>query len=353
MFAGLFSIIIMMNAQSGELPPRDYLKLITSGNSKCLTTDPEPWHGMVYTEYISPKPIAISAKTLLNLTYALNDIPSLECKSPFDYFVSPKDKAHTRILLRDTYGGIGRSFASDEKIYHHFPGDQKKILGISAKSLNVSVIVHKKSTNEIIQEIEERRRYAQVPPEFQEEYSLPTDNKIGDKIWLTSPNVIKFVKGHTLVEVQFADRAREKLTDTQRMYLEAVAWGVLYRILQYPDISGEENASMELIHKTSKNQFGNATNVQGVAMVPAKTLKKAGATIKTTKDNDKWTMSISKGNRTVTLNAFDWYLYENGKPKRLDRPVFPYNNDLVVPLRSACDALGIKIDVSGNKVILE
>lgn len=36
------------------------------------------------------------------------------------------------------------------KIYHHFLGDQKKILGISARSLNVGVVVHKKSTNEII-----------------------------------------------------------------------------------------------------------------------------------------------------------------------------------------------------------
>lgn len=350
MFAGLFSIIVMMNVQASEIPPRDSLKLLTSGNTKYYTTFPEPWNGIFYTEYITPKPIGVSVETLLSLVYTRDEIPGLIIDTLFGS--TPNDKAHTRIFLRDTYASISRYHSSEEMYKQKNSHSDKRILSLPMRMLNVGATVYKVSTKEIIEKIESNRRKAQVPYDMQKEYPLPTGNVLGNQMWLTSPNEIRFVKGKTEINVQFSDKTQDTLTDNQRMYLEAVAWGVLYRILHYPDISGEKNASMNVIHKASRSQLGKATNVQGVAMVPATTLKKAGVTIKTTRDENKWTMSLTKGKRTVTVNAFDWFLYENGKPKRLNRPVFPHNNDLVVPLRSACDALEIEIEVSGNNVII-
>lgn len=343
--------VVALNIQGESMfPPENVLKKETYQNKTFSTTGIYPWNGIRLKEIISPKTTNITPEILLSLTYNASEVPGMMLAGHPS--LQGIEKQHTYIFVDNDKQFINRTFYSKEV------GNAEwgpKISGVireqykyaPLRELLIFVTLFKSSSDAVTDRIS-RKSKAQVPIQLQKNYPLPSGLTIGDRMWVTSHTNIVFIKGKADVFIVFSDKTQENPE-----FLEAVAWGVLYRVLQYPDISGEKNASMSIIHKTTNNQLGNATNMQGVAMVPASTLKKLGVTIKTTRDENKWTMSLIKGNRTITFNAFDWYLNENGKPKRLDRPAFPHHNDLVVPLRSVCDSMGIKLAVKGNNVIIE
>jgi len=63
-------------------------------------------------------------------------------------------------------------------------------------------------------------------------------------------------------------------------------------------------------------------------------------------------VTASLNGRRVKVKAFSWEMEtEKGKVK-LERPVFPYGGELIVPLRQVAEALGIRVQQKGETIAL-
>lgn len=56
-----------------------------------------------------------------------------------------------------------------------------------------------------------------------------------------------------------------------------------------------------------------------------------------------WTATLQKGTRTVQVQAYSWEVGTGSGRVKLERAVFAFGDQLVVPLRQIAEALGMEV----------
>jgi hypothetical protein len=66
----------------------------------------------------------------------------------------------------------------------------------------------------------------------------------------------------------------------------------------------------------------------------------------------EWTVTARRNGQWVKVKAFSWEMETDKGKVKLERPVFPYKGELVVPLRQVAEALGISVQQKGQTIAL-
>lgn len=135
-------------------------------------------------------------------------------------------------------------------------------------------------------------------------------------------------------------------------FSEALAWGIEYRILQHPKLLGMAKKPMTVLVGDQPVGQGEAIALAGVTVTPISSLSPAKVTLQTNRNKKEWVVTASLNGRWVKVKAFSWEMEtEKGKVK-LERPVFPYKGELVVPIRQVAEALGLRVEQRGQEIAL-
>lgn len=135
-------------------------------------------------------------------------------------------------------------------------------------------------------------------------------------------------------------------------FAEALAWGIEYRIQQHPKPLGMAERPITVLVGNRPVAQGKAISLEGITVASISSLSPTKVTLKTKRTGKDWTVTASLNGRWVKVRAFSWEMEtEKGKVK-LERPVFPYKGELIVPLRQVAEALGIKVRQQGQTIAL-
>jgi len=170
----------------------------------------------------------------------------------------------------------------------------------------------------------------------------PSGFPLGEESWHLAPTTVFFRLNRCAVLVHAPDLA----------FAEALAVGIEYRIQQHPKRLGMAQRPLTVLISNQPVAQGKAISLGGVAVAPVSALKPAQVSIKTNRSEKEWTVTASRNGKWVKVKAFSWEMEtEKGKVK-LDRPVFPYKGELIVPLRQVAEALGIVVQQKGQTIAL-
>jgi len=90
----------------------------------------------------------------------------------------------------------------------------------------------------------------------------------------------------------------------------------------------------------------------GVTVAPLSTLEPAQVALETERTKMEWVVTARRGEKWVRVRAFSWEMETDKGKVKLERPVFPYKGELIVPLRQVAEALGISVQQKGQTVAL-
>ncbi|GBC95275.1 hypothetical protein HRbin16_01062 [bacterium HR16] len=84
-------------------------------------------------------------------------------------------------------------------------------------------------------------------------------------------------------------------------------------------------------------------SLNGVVVVPVSLLKPFGVEMQTSRTSEVWTVTLRRGSHWVQVQAFGWEAQTPSGRVKLERAVFPFQGELVVPLRQVAEALGLSV----------
>jgi hypothetical protein len=170
----------------------------------------------------------------------------------------------------------------------------------------------------------------------------PSGFPLGEESWHLAPMTVFFRLNRCAVLVHAPDLA----------FAEALAVGIEYRIQQHPKRLGMVQRPLTVLVSDQPVARGRVVSLAGVTVAPVSALQPAQVSIKTNRDQKGWTVIASRNGKWAKLKAFSGEMEtERGKVK-LDRPVFPYKGELIVPLRQVAEALGIVVQQKGHTIAL-
>ncbi len=275
--------------------------------------------------------LGLSAKDMESLIYSADEIPGYECRP------NPYNGIHTVIGLNsngDKLSGWLRS--------HIIRGWTNVSTG---ELLRVEVRVYDKPASEY-ETYENYRWGTQVLPVKGSFSGLP----LGEECFRPGKTQIWFRLGRCVAEIALLVRREAELADG--LYVEALAWGVLYRVQQHPKKLSMAQRPMTVLVAQRPVAQEAAMSLAGVTVAPVSTLKEAGIDITMNRTSREWLVTLKRNGRWVKVKAFSWEMEtERGKVK-LERPVFPHKGELIVPLRQVAEALGIAVQQKGQTIAL-
>jgi hypothetical protein len=126
---------------------------------------------------------------------------------------------------------------------------------------------------------------------------------------------------------------------------EALAQSILYRLLIHPKgvVARVATPAVALNGKTVQSPYLTALN--GVVVAPVSVLKPFGVTAKVSRNVHFWHVTLQREERWITLEAFRREARTPDGMLKLERAVFPFRGELVVPLRQVAEALGLTVQV--------
>jgi hypothetical protein len=170
----------------------------------------------------------------------------------------------------------------------------------------------------------------------------PSGFPLGEESWYLSPTTVFFRLNRCAVLVHAPDL----------MFAEALAVGIEYRIQKHPKRLGTAQRAMTVLVAQRPVAQGAAMSLAGVTVAPVSVLKEAGIETTVNRTREEWVVTLKRNGRWVKVRAFSWEM-ETGKGKvKLERPVFPCEGELIVPLRQVAEALGIGIHQKGQTIAL-
>ncbi len=284
-------------------------------------------NGILISKHIDVRSLGLNEEDMLSLVYGEEDIPGFKCEPP-----SPYAENHTVIYL-DAYGAYSKILRWWVAIGE---GDRRpKIL------IQCSVF----SSERIAKRALEASPLESAPMFRRGSYSgLP----LGEECLRNPPfNTLLFTVGRTFVIVQVPGSP-----EADGLFAEALAVGIECFIRLHPKrLAGALNPLTVLISDQPVTQ-GKAVSLAGVSIAPISALEPAQVSIKENRTSKEWTVTASRNGHWVKVKAFSWDMEtERGKVK-LERPVFPYKGELIVPLRQVAEALGIKVQQKGQTIAL-
>jgi len=133
---------------------------------------------------------------------------------------------------------------------------------------------------------------------------------------------------------------------------EALAFGIEYRIQQHPKRLGMAQRPITLLVANKPFGQGKVISLAGVTVAPLSTLEPAQVVLETKRTKTEWMVTARRNGQWVKVKAFSWEMETDKGKVKLERPVFPYKGELVVPLRQVAEALGISVQQKGQTIAL-
>ena len=168
---------------------------------------------------------------------------------------------------------------------------------------------------------------------------------LGDECWHISKfAIIFFTVGRVYVAIQASGE--------EDLFAEALGVGIEYFIRLHPKRLAEASKPITVLVAHQPVGQGKAISLSGVTVAPISTLEPAQVSIKTNRTSKEWMVTATRNGRWVKVRAFSWEM-ETGKGRvKLERPVFPYKGELIVPLRQVAEALGMVVHQRGQTIAL-
>jgi len=171
---------------------------------------------------------------------------------------------------------------------------------------------------------------------------------LGDKCWRNpSANTLFFTVGRVFVIVQVLGPK-----EMNGLFAEALSVGIEYSIRLHPKKLAEVPKPLSVLVSNQPVARGKAVALVGVVVAPISALEPAQVSIRTNRTKKEWTVTASRNGRWVRLEAFSWEMETDKGKVKLERPVFPYKGELIVPLRQVAEALGIVFHQRGQTIAL-
>jgi hypothetical protein len=335
-------IVFSQISEPEQLPPREVLQLVLDresyGEVRCLRTL-KPWNGISYDEVVEPKWTDVDAWTLLNLIYGRNEIPGMPVTPNYNSGI------HTNITIHNKVSRIVRDYFSEEQV--------KEIISWPLRHhahwLRIWLEVH--STKEKAME-EGRRYFAYLYKNFNA--TLPSGlSSIGEAHWNSGSQFLPrrfdlgFVEGRVMVWLLWGSQ-----TQANPVLVEALGWGIEYRIQQNSKLLGMAQRPITLLVANKPIGQGKVISLAGVTVAPLSTFEPAQVALETKRTKTEWTVTARRNGQWVKVKAFSWEMETDKGKVKLERPVFPYKGELVVPLRQVAEALGISVQQKGQTIAL-
>lgn len=124
---------------------------------------------------------------------------------------------------------------------------------------------------------------------------------------------------------------------------EAIAQSVLYRLLVHPRQVFAPMPVPNLLLEGKSFSSPQAASLNGVVVVPVSALEPYGVSVVQNRTSNLWTATLQKGTRTVQVQAYSWEAGTGSGKVKLERAVFPFGDQLVVPLQQIAEALGMEV----------
>jgi len=275
--------------------------------------------------------LGLTAEDMESLIYRIDEIPGFECRP------NPFNDLHTIIGLNGN-GDKPRGW-----LRSHISRGWTNVIG---DLLKVEVRVYDKPASEY-ETYHTYRWGTQVLPKLGSFSGLP----LGEECFTYGQTTIWFRQGRVVSVVSLLLQGRSP-EQTDSLFAEALSWGIEYCILQHPKKLGMAKKPMTVLVGNQPVAQGKAVALAGVTVAPISSLSSAKVSLKTERDKKEWAVTASLNGRRVKVKAFSWEMEtEKGKVK-LERPVFPYGGELIVPLRQVAEALGIRVQQKGETIAL-
>ncbi len=295
---------------------------------------PREWrvNGMFISDRGIIRSLGLTVEDMEALTYGMDEIPNYECRP------NPYNGNHTIIGLNgngDKPTGWLRSFIL--RGWTNFA---------TGDLLRIEVRVYDKAAGEY-ESYENYRWGSQVLPKLGSFSGLP----IGEECFHYGKTRLWFREGRVVTEVALLLRREAELADG--LFMEALAWGIEYRIRQHPKkLVGMAQRPVTLLVANKPVGQGRTVSLSGVMVGPLPTLELAQVILETKRTKTEWTVTASRNGRWVKVKAFSWEMETDRGRVKLERPVFPYKGELIVPLRQVAEALGISVQQKGQTIAL-
>jgi hypothetical protein len=171
---------------------------------------------------------------------------------------------------------------------------------------------------------------------------------LGDNCWRNPPfNTLFFTVGRVGVIVQIFGPS-----EANGLFAEALGVGIEYFIRLHPKRLVEASKPITVLVANQPIAQGKAISLSGVTVAPISALEPAKVSIKTNRTSKEWVVAATRNGRWVKVKAFSWEMETNRGKVKLERPVFPYKGELIVPLRQVAEALGISVHQKGQTIAL-
>ncbi|MEM2368571.1 MAG: stalk domain-containing protein [Candidatus Bathyarchaeia archaeon] len=300
-------------------------------------------NGVLIEDYGEKVRMELTVDDMEQLIYGVNEIPG--------YIVvpNPDNSNHTVIVLNGggrnpggkLYSRIVRVWYEEEQAQKYYQG----LLGfpdLFDSSIRVELWVYDKEAKEYGRTLSEYRWQCTGGPKMREGTSsgLP----LGEESWYLPPRIQFFRTKRCFVTVYgpHSDLA----------FAEALAMGIEYRIQQHPKRLGMAQKPVTVLVSNQPVAQGKAIALAGAIVAPISALEPTQVSIRTNRTSKEWTVTVSRNGQWVKVKAFSWEMETDKGKVKLERPVFPYKGELIVPLRQVAEALGIKVQQKGHIIAL-
>jgi hypothetical protein len=165
----------------------------------------------------------------------------------------------------------------------------------------------------------------------------PSGKPLGDEAWY-----IRTPQGGGNLCFLY-DKAQVDVSAENLATAEAVAQCILYRLIVHPKRVVTQPPLPSVLVEGKPFTPRGIASLNGVVVVPVSALAPFGVTAETLRTPELWTITLRRGSLWFRLQAFRWEADSSVGRVKLLRAAFPYDGDLVVPLRQVAEALGLTV----------
>jgi len=342
---GVGTVLTWERKERPPYPPFEFLKpqqtIIVDG------------HFLLYRGRKSQRTMGLRPEDLEQLTYDLEEIPNWIAVPPPESMhkeIYGLQGVHTIIRLDESgYVGLkpvpGGMRCQIIRIWRNLTQLAEYRQGRRAfrelEAIEIEVRVYDRSAKEHGETLSEYLWQSQSG--IRMKAGTPSGFPLGEESWYLEPRTLFFRLNRCAVIVRAPD-----------LWLsEALAWGIEYRIRQHPKkLLGMAQKPITLLVANKPVGQGRTVSLSGVMVGPLSTLELAQVILETKRKKTEWTVTASRNGRWVKVKAFSWEMETDKGKVKLERPVFPYKGELIVPLRQVAEALGISVQQKGQTIAL-
>lgn len=283
--------------------------------------------------FLLPDVQEVPGYTVVVREYRGQDDPgTLESGEPF---------GHTYITLNENSTGtihgleqptcrITRSWFPIERAQAYLARQILTYTDLARQRIRVEVTVYERPVRQTFEEVQRVSSAILLR-------GTPSTKPLGDEAWH-----LKGSQGGGSLSFWY-DRAKVVLDSHNLRVAEALAQGILYRLLVHPKGIVKPMPVPQLTVEGKPLSSPLIASLNGVVVVPVSLLKPFGVEVQTNRTSEVWTVTLRRGSRWVQVQAFGWEAQTASGKMKLERAVFPFQGQLVVPLREVAGALGLSV----------